>query len=115
MRALSKEPGQRFPSVSAYAQALKAGLSERVGPPTLPPAVAPLPVPPVRATTPHWPTPDTAAKGPVKPVQRAGLGWVWLVALAAVVLMVAVIGVGAYLNNQNQRPLRPGDRDRAGA
>jgi len=101
MRALSKEPGRRFPSVTAYAQALQMGLSQHDGPPTLPADFALPQVVPVSPTAPRWPTGDPT-KGPDKaPPGRGGLGRAWLVALAAVVLLVAVAGTGAYLNSQN--------------
>lgn len=98
MRALSKEPGQRFPSVMAFAQALQAGLRAQEGPPTLPPDI----VTPVGPAAPRW-LPGEPAKGSAKPlVKRGGLGRAWLVALAAVVLLVGVIGAGMYVNSQNQ-------------
>ncbi len=102
MRALSKEPGQRFPSVTAYAQALQAGLRQQDGPPTLPTDFAPSPVIPVGPAAPRWPS-GASANGPAKtPPKRDGLGRTWLMALAAAVLIVAVIGTGVYANSQHQ-------------
>lgn len=102
MRALAKEPGQRFPSVTAYAQALRTTSSREAGPPTLPTDFASPPVAPAGPAAPRWPSGEPT-KGPEKaPPQRGGLGRAWLVALAAVVLLVSVAGAGAYVNNQNQ-------------
>ncbi len=101
MRALAKEPGQRFPSVSAYAQALQSGLHAGETPPALPPDItSPIKLP--DSATPRWPV-DNPAQGQAKePPGRGGLGRTWLVALAAVVLMASVIGAGAYVSKQNQ-------------
>ncbi len=101
MRALAKEPGQRFPSVIAFAQALQSGLRVQDGPPTLPTDIA-APLASIGPAAPRW-LPGEPAKGVEKPpVKRGGLGRAWLVALAAVVLLVSVIGAGIYVNNQNQ-------------
>jgi serine/threonine protein kinase len=108
MRGLAKEPDQRHPSVLAFAQALKAGLSDPVGPPPLPTTVAPPPIisagPVVLAgAQPHWPSGAPAKSPDQKPPARpSGLGRVWLVTLAAAVLVVAIVGTGLYANSQNQ-------------
>lgn len=116
MRGLAKEPDQRFPSVMAFAQALKAGINEpaasiggavvNVAPPPLP-ASAAAPAGP----TPHWPSGQSTtppaqptAKPPIKPDRSSsGLGRIWLVALAAVVLIVALVAGGIYANAQYQQ------------
>jgi tRNA A-37 threonylcarbamoyl transferase component Bud32 len=104
MKALAKEPEKRFKTVTEYAQALRTPSSQEVGPPTLPAGFASPPLAPVGQAS-RWPSGDST-KGPEKaPPQRGGLGRAWLVALAAVVLLVSVAGVGAYVNNQNQAQL----------
>ncbi|HEY7975644.1 MAG TPA: serine/threonine-protein kinase [Ktedonobacterales bacterium] len=98
MRAMAKDPAQRFPSVSAYAHAIEAGA--RSG------AVGPLPVGRPAGTAspagpaPQWPGGSGAAK--VAPQKPGGLGRLWLAALAVVVLLTAVVGGGAYFNHQQQ-------------
>lgn len=92
-RALAKEPSKRFKNVTEYAQALAAGATG-TPPPYDPATVAPASPPP------KWPTPDAPKDEPKRP---GGLGRLWLAALAAIVLLVAVIGAGAYVNNQQQQ------------
>lgn len=98
MRALSKDPAQRFPTVTAYARAL--ALSAKPGAVVEPGAMPILPPDPHMATqptvaAPQWPGGPNGAKP--KP---GGLNRLWLAALAAVVLLVAVIGVGDYISIQ---------------
>lgn len=100
MRGLAKDPAQRFPSVTAFAKALDAGARHVPGPPPIEaqPRVAPAVGAGVR--TPVWPGgPDGAKPGPKR---AGGSGRLWIAALAVVVLMVAVLGAGNYVQNQQQ-------------
>jgi eukaryotic-like serine/threonine-protein kinase len=103
MRGLAKEPEQRFPTVSAYAQALQSGLRANPTPPPLPTEIAP-PVVVLASSAapgaPRWPVGD----GGKSPDQRgrAGLGRAWLVGLAAVLLLIGIVGASVYANRQNQ-------------
>lgn len=100
LRGLAKDPGQRFPSVAAFAQALQAGLNDHVAPP-LPPDVAAsgatAGASASPAAPPRWPSGE-----PQKAGKPSGMGRVWLVALAAAIIIVAVTGAGVLINNQNQ-------------
>jgi eukaryotic-like serine/threonine-protein kinase len=101
VRGLAKEPGQRFPTVTAFAQALKSGLTAQDGPPTLPTDIAPPVVLSARPTAPGGPRwPEEPAKA--QPQKRSGLGRAWLVGSAAVVLLIGAVGASVYANNQNQ-------------
>lgn len=96
LRALAKDPAQRFPSVAAFARALDAGARQVV---VAPPQVNPRATPPA-GPAPQWPGgPDAPKPAP----KRSGLGRLWLAALATVVLLTAVIGGGAYLKGQQQQ------------
>jgi tRNA A-37 threonylcarbamoyl transferase component Bud32/cytoskeletal protein RodZ len=98
MRALSKDPAHRFPSVSAFARALEAG--SRAGM-EAPPPLAPIGVmgdAPGRLA-PQWPG---GSGGGASPKKSGGMGRLWLAALAALVLLVAIVGTGAYINGQQQ-------------
>ncbi|MDE3229199.1 MAG: serine/threonine protein kinase [Chloroflexota bacterium] len=99
MRALKKDPTERYGSVTAYAKALAAAAKPGAAPE---PQEAPIMPPDPRVTledattpAPQWPGgPDARKSG------QGGLSRLWLAALAAVVLLVAVIGVGDYVNIQ---------------
>lgn len=99
MRALAKDPTKRYGSVTAYAKALAAAAKPGAIPePREVPIMPPNPqAPPQDATTPapRWPGGADARKRGL-----GGMNRLWLAALAAVVLLVAVIGVGDYLNIQ---------------
>jgi hypothetical protein len=101
MRALAKDPAQRFPSVSAFAGALRdAAAGKPVALPDAPtqPAVPPIyTAPTTQGPPPKWPVQKPPA------AQRSGLGRTWLAALAAVVLLVALIGGGGLLAQRQQR------------
>jgi tRNA A-37 threonylcarbamoyl transferase component Bud32 len=102
-RAMAKDPAQRFPSVTAYAQALDAGARgvAAAATPSVGRPVAPaVPMGPV-GPAPQWPGGPDAAK--IAPQQPGGLGRLWLAALAAVVLLTAVIGGGAFFSNRQQQ------------
>lgn len=102
-RAMAKDPAQRFPSVSAYAQALEAGargVAAAGTPPVGLPLAPAVPMGPVRPA-PQWPGGPDVAK--IAPKQPGGLGRLWLAALAAVVLLTAVIGAGAFFSNRQQQ------------
>ncbi len=100
MRGLAKDPAQRFPSVTAFARALEAGARHVPGP--LPAEVA-APVAAAAgagAKTPEWPGGPERGKPGTK--RAGGAGRLWAAALAAVVLLVAVLGAGNYIQNQQQ-------------
>lgn len=101
MRALAKDPAHRFPSVSAYAQALQQGRKVLEGPPPLPTDVMAPVVAPIAAPAQRWPGGDTVKPGSVPP-KRSGLGRAWLVGLAASALIIAALGAGIFLNGENQ-------------
>lgn len=98
-RALAKDPAQRFPSVTAYARALEASARPGAAPQ---PIVAPDPRAARQSSgpAPQWPGGPGAGAPP--PRKRSGLGRLWLAALAAVVLLVAVIGASEYASGQQQ-------------
>ena len=98
MRALAKDPAQRFPSVTAFARALDAGAHAPVDEeaPALPLGVV---GGAQRGPAPQWP----GGPGATPPKKSSGLGRLWLAALAAVVLLAAVVGGGAYLRDQQQQ------------
>lgn len=98
MRALAKDPAQRFPSVTEFANAL--GQAVKSGAVFEPKAVPIAPPDPRSATKPTEAAPPWPG-GPNAPKPKpGGLNRLWLAALAAVVLLVAVIGVGDYISIQ---------------
>jgi serine/threonine-protein kinase len=127
MRALQREPRDRFPDAGSFAEALRvwqkdpaagAAAAAGVAPAAEPPPEAPIPssgeptvyVPP-RVTMPADRAP--AAVGPpggrrpppARPVEREGQPWwIWLVALLAVLLL----GLLGYLGMQILGSLQPG-------
>jgi serine/threonine-protein kinase len=127
MRALQREPRDRFPDAGSFAEALRvwqkdpaagAAAAAGVAPAAEPPPEAPIPssgeptvyVPP-RVTMPADRAP--AAVGPpggrrpppARPVEREGQPWwIWLVALLAVLLL----GLIGYLGMQILGSLQPG-------
>ncbi|HET9981722.1 MAG TPA: protein kinase [Ktedonobacterales bacterium] len=102
-RALAKDPAQRYPSVSEYAKALQAALAQKSAT-----GVAAPPPPPVAAgrtsggPAPQWPGAGAKPKGERPPRSGPGLGRVWLVLLAAVLLLVGIVGAGGYIFQQQQ-------------
>jgi serine/threonine protein kinase len=123
-RALSKEPAQRYPSVAEFAQALRAASTGTVAQAAATPALAgvaagavSIPLtsssettdpnqaqkPAVRAGTPppsvagpQWPLPE-------RPRSPGGLWRTWVAVLAALILLVAVIGAsGLVARHQRQ-------------
>lgn len=101
LRALAKDPAQRFPDVSAYARALEAAAQpapvvEPKAVPIVPPD--PRPAPARSGPAPKWPGPDAA-----KSQSQGRLGRLWMAALAAIVLLVAIIGAGNYVSSQQQQ------------
>lgn len=114
MRGLAKDPAQRFPNVTAFARALEAGARHVAGPPPLEPE-------PVLAAaaagaamrTPSWPGGQQAIKP--GPKREGGVGRLWIAALAAVALLVAVLGVGNYVQNQQQSTARATETAQADA
>lgn len=94
-RALAKDPAQRYPSVAEYAKALQSALSAKpVGAGALPPGPATGRV--SQGPAPQWPT----AKPPRE--RKPGLGRIWLVALAAVLLLVSIVGASGLIMRQQR-------------
>ena len=100
-RALAKDPAQRYPTVTEYGKALQVALAQKsaagdaVAPPLPNPAPAGGRV--SQGPAPQWP----GAKRERQPSQP-GLRRVWLALLAAVVLLVGIVGVGGYIVQQQQ-------------
>ena len=103
-RALAKDPAARYPSVAAFAQALRDAANAPSGATAEGPLFVspPLPDSPDRPTTagtsPQW---IPAPSGGARPPRRGSTLRILVTALAAVLLLVAIIG-GLYLANQNQ-------------
>lgn len=118
MRGLAKDPAQRFPNVTAFAQALEAGAeggTAAEAPPPITERATPAPV-----IAPPWPGgPEAkAAKAAAKPAAKAnggGAGRLWLAVLAAIVLLTAVLGGGAYFSNQQRLAAAPTETAQAQA
>ncbi|HET9110896.1 MAG TPA: serine/threonine protein kinase, partial [Ktedonobacterales bacterium] len=98
MHALAKDPARRYPSVTAFARALEAGshapVDEEAPPVPLGVVGGAQPRP-----APQWPGGANGAP----PKKTGSLGRLWLAALATVVLLMAVVGGGVYLNGQRQQ------------
>jgi len=121
-RALAKKPEDRFPTVAAFADALRqgAGVSAPLGVGAATSAVGaasgvlngppPLPVVAPVAPAPEWPprAPETPVLGATPPSQRppSRLGRLWLVGIASLVLLAALAGLiyGATKLGANQGP-----------
>jgi tRNA A-37 threonylcarbamoyl transferase component Bud32 len=88
MRALAKRPGDRFPNVTAFADALREAAAAPA------PARAPTPSAPAQ-----WPSPQQSDAATPKP----GLARAWLAVLAAVVLLVGAVGGAGVLRIHNQQ------------
>lgn len=104
LRALAKNPADRYPNVTAFARALAAAASSQATTvaPIAPPIVPPDPRQAQRhPSTPPWPGGPGASQAKGK--KSGGLGRLWLAALATIILLVAVIGSGAYINNQQRQ------------
>lgn len=104
LRALAKQPSDRYPSVAAFAQALRAaehapaGAVEEVASVTKP---GKQPESRQESGPAPWVLPgDQPARGPRQP----GLGRAWLAVAAVVVLLVGVLG-GAGLLRQRQQQI----------
>ena len=102
-RALAKDPTQRYPTVTEYGKALQMALAQKsaagdaVAPPLPNPAPAGGRV--SQGPAPQWP----GVKFRVTASRRQpGLKRVWLALLAAVVLLVGIVGVGGYIVQQQQ-------------
>ncbi|HEU5348466.1 MAG TPA: protein kinase [Ktedonobacterales bacterium] len=102
-RALAKDPAQRYPSVSAYATALQAALAQKsaAGAVLSPPLPSAASGQVSRGATPQWP----GGKGGRERQPRSGPGLVrvWLVLLAAVVLLIGVVGAGEFVVQRQQQ------------
>ena len=100
-RALAKDPTLRYPSVADYAAALQEALAQKSAAGDVVAPVAPAPTPAAGGKVSHGPAP----KWPVdkkKPPRQPGLGRVWLALLAAIVLLIAIVGAGGLLVRQQQ-------------
>jgi Tfp pilus assembly protein PilV len=100
-RALAKDPTLRYPSVADYAAALQEALAQKsaAGDVVAPVAAAPAPTNGGRVSqgpAPKWPVDKK------KPPRQPGLGRVWLALLAAIVLLIAIVGAGGLLVRQQQ-------------
>ena len=102
-RALAKDPAQRYPTVTEYGKALQVALAQKsaagdaVAPPLPNPAPAGGRV--SQGPAPQWP----GAKSPrERQPSQPGLKRVWLALLAAVVLLIGIVGVGGYIVQQQQ-------------
>lgn len=99
LRALAKQPAERFPSVARFAQALReaaqapagavAGRVVGVTKPGKQQAVGPAP----------WVLPSERPSG----APPRGLGRAWIVVLAAIVLLVGVLGGAGLLRDRQQQ------------
>jgi Protein kinase domain len=100
-RALAKDPTLRYPTVADYAQALQEALAQKSAAGAV---VAPTPPAPVAGgrvsagPAPKWP----GGKKPPREPRQPGLGRVWLALLAAIVLLVGIVGAGGYIFQQQQ-------------
>jgi serine/threonine protein kinase/tetratricopeptide (TPR) repeat protein len=133
LRALAKDPGQRFPSCQEFVQALEQALAPAAGvaPPVPPPPAPPVPEPEVPATqitlaplpqaaTPSLPIQPTVcpAVPPIAiplPEDSWGLPapaparrwWPWVVVLLVAVSLPSAAAVLWYLNNGDGPPTSP--------
>jgi eukaryotic-like serine/threonine-protein kinase len=103
-RALAKDPAQRYPSVAEYAKALQVALAQKsAGGAVVAPIAPPIANSPgarvSQGPAPKWPA---GAKPPRQP-RQPGLGRVWLALLAAVVLLVGIVGAGGLIVQQQQK------------
>lgn len=99
-RALAKDPTQRYPSIAEYAKALRAALAQKasradVAPPPIP---APTGGRVSQGPAPRWP----GGKRRRDQGSGPGLGRVWLMLLASIVLLVGIVGAGGYIVQQQQ-------------
>jgi Protein kinase domain len=100
LRALSKKPAGRYPSVFAFAAALRSAAAQPAAAPVPAPSEPAPPAPPAR-----WPLPGerptgTAGQGERK--RRPGLARAWIAVVAAIVLLVGAIGSADLLSQRGQ-------------
>ncbi|HKT38327.1 MAG TPA: hypothetical protein VJR48_08135, partial [Ktedonobacterales bacterium] len=108
-RGLAKDPVQRYPTVAAFGLALREAAAGRLAAPSSNPiadattmAATPPPLPPMQTqqgAAPQW---NPAPEREIKP--KGGAGRVLVTALAAVLLLVAIIGgigLASRYNNSN--------------
>jgi hypothetical protein len=103
-RALAKDPTLRYPSVADYAAALQDALAQKsaAGDVIAPVAAAPTPANGGKVSqgpAPKWPV---GKQKPPRQSRQPGLGRVWLALLAAIVLLVGIVGAGGLLVRQQQ-------------
>jgi len=103
-RALAKDPTLRYPSVADFAQALQDALAQKSAAGDVVAPVAPAPTPAAGGIVSHGPAPKWPVgkqKAPRQP-RQPGLGRIWLALLAAIVLLVGVVGAGGLIVRQQQ-------------
>ncbi|HEY7341482.1 MAG TPA: serine/threonine-protein kinase [Ktedonobacterales bacterium] len=98
-RALTKDPTLRYPSVADYAAALQEALAQKSAAGDVVAPVAPAPAPAAGGTVSQGPAPKWPV-GKQKTPRQPGLGRAWLALLAAIVLLVAIVGAGGYIVRQ---------------
>ncbi|HEY1389622.1 MAG TPA: serine/threonine-protein kinase [Ktedonobacterales bacterium] len=103
-RALAKDPTLRYPSVADFAAALREALAQKSAAGEVVAPVAPAPAPTnggkvSQGPAPKWPV--GKQKSPRQP-RQPGLGRVWLSLLAAIVLLVGIVGAGGLIFQQQQ-------------
>ena len=96
LRALSKKPADRYPSVFAFAAALRSAAAQPVAAPSEPAA----PAPPARGPLPGEQPTGNAGQGERK--SRPGLARAWIAVAAAIVLLVGAIGSADLLSQRGQ-------------
>ena len=103
-RALAKDPTLRYPSVADYAAAMQEALAQKSAAGDVIAPVAPAPTPANGGKVSHGPAPQWPVdkKKPPRQPRQPGLGRVWLALLAAIVLLVGIVGAGGLLVRQQQ-------------
>jgi serine/threonine-protein kinase len=96
MKALARDPAQRYPDADAFSRALRGWRSEAdTAAMVAPAAVAPAVVPPPLAPEPVPPPPAAVPTGP--PPKKRQPWWIWVLAILAVILLGAMGFLAAQL------------------